>query len=47
MQAGIEYLDHLRVYRKSDTYLGRKLLRDESLRRKFVRMVRDFRVSSA
>ena len=37
VQAGIEYLDHLRSYRNSDTYLGRTLLRDEPLKRKSCR----------
>jgi phage/plasmid-like protein (TIGR03299 family) len=41
VQAGIEYLDHLRSYRNSDTYLGRTLLRDEPLKRKLVPMVRE------
>jgi phage/plasmid-like protein (TIGR03299 family) len=41
VQAGIEYLDHLRAYRSSDTYLGRTLLRDEPLKRKLVPMVRE------
>ena len=41
VQAGIEYLDHLRSYRSSDTYLGRTLLRDEPLKRKLVPMVRE------
>ncbi len=40
VQAGIEYLDHLRAYRNSDTYLGRTLLRDEPLKKKLVPMVR-------
>ncbi len=41
VQAGIEYLDHLRGYRNADTYLGRTLLRDEPLKRRLVPMVRD------
>ncbi len=40
VQAGIEYLDHLRAYRNADTYLGRTLLRDEPLKKKLVPMVR-------
>lgn len=39
--AGVEYLDHLRGYRSSDTYLGRTLLRDEPLKAKLVPMVRE------
>jgi phage/plasmid-like protein (TIGR03299 family) len=41
LQAGIEYLDHLRGYRNSDTYLGRTLLRDEPLKRRLIPMVRE------
>jgi phage/plasmid-like protein (TIGR03299 family) len=41
VQAGVEYLDHLRGYRNADTYLGRTLLRDEPLKAKLVPMVRD------
>lgn len=40
VQAGVEYLDHLRGYRNSETYLGRTLLRDEALKAKLVPMVR-------
>lgn len=40
VQAGVEYLDHLRGSRSSDTYLGRTLLRDEPLKAKLVPMVR-------
>jgi len=47
VQAGIEYLDHLRAYRNSDTYLGRTLLRDEPLKRRLVPMVRELAASSA
>lgn len=39
--AGVEYLDHLRGYRNSDTYLGRTLLRDEALKARLVPMVRE------
>jgi len=38
--AGVEYLDHIRGYRSSDTYLGRTLLRDEPLKRKLVPMIK-------
>lgn len=41
VSAGIEYLDHLRGYRNSDTYLGRTLLRDEPLKARLVPMVRE------
>ena len=47
VQAGIEYLDHLRSYRNSDTYLGRTLLRDEPLKRKLVPMIRELATTSA
>jgi phage/plasmid-like protein (TIGR03299 family) len=41
MQAGIEYLDHVRTYRNHDTYLGRTLLRDEPMKKKLVPMIRE------
>ena len=41
MTAGIEYLDHIRSYRNSDTYLGRTLLRDEPMKKKLVPMIRE------
>lgn len=41
LQAGIEYLDHIRSYRNSDTYLGRTLLRDEPMKKKLVPMIRE------
>ena len=41
MQAGIEYLDHIRGYRNSDTYLGRTLLRDEPAKKKLIPMIRE------
>lgn len=41
VQAGVEYLDHLRGYRNRDTYLGRTLLRDEPLKAKLVPMVKE------
>jgi phage/plasmid-like protein (TIGR03299 family) len=41
MQAGIEYLDHVRSYRNHDTYLGRTLLRDEPMKKKLVPMIRE------
>lgn len=41
MQAGIEYLDHIRGYRNRDTYLGRTLLRDEPMKKKLVPMIRE------
>lgn len=39
--AGTEYLDHLRGFRNTDTYLGRTLLREESLKAKLVPMIRE------
>lgn len=42
LQAGIEYLDHLRGYQSSDTYLGRTLLREEPLKRRLVPIIRQF-----
>lgn len=41
VQAGTEYLDHIRGYRNSDTYLGRTLLRPEPLKAKLVKLVRE------
>ena len=41
MQAGIEYLDHIRSYRNHATYLGRTLLRDEPMKKKLVPMIRE------
>ena len=40
LQVGIEYLDHLRGYHNSDTYLGRTLLKDEPLKRRLVPMIK-------
>lgn len=40
VQAGVEYLDHLRGYRNTDTYLGRTLLRDEPLKARLVPLVK-------
>jgi len=39
--AGGEYLDHLRGYNNSDTYLNRTLLREESLKARLIPMVRE------
>lgn len=39
--AGTEYLDHLRGYRNSDTYLGRTLLKQDKLKARLVPMIRD------
>lgn len=41
LQAGTEYLDHLRGYRTQATYLGRTLLRDEPLKMKLIPMIRE------
>ena len=41
MQAGIEYLDHIRSFRSHSTYLGRTLLRDEPMKKKLVPMIRE------
>jgi phage/plasmid-like protein (TIGR03299 family) len=37
--AGVEYLDHLRGYRNSNTYVGRTLLRPEPLKAKLLPMI--------
>jgi phage/plasmid-like protein (TIGR03299 family) len=39
--AGTEYLDHLRGFRNTDTYMGRTLLKDESLKAKLVPTIRE------
>jgi phage/plasmid-like protein (TIGR03299 family) len=39
--AGTEYLDHLRGYRNSDTYLGRTLLKQDKLKARLVPMIRE------
>jgi phage/plasmid-like protein (TIGR03299 family) len=41
LQAGVEYLDHLRGYRNQATYLNRTLLRAEPLKAKLVPLVRE------
>lgn len=40
VDASVEYLDHLRGYRNTDTYMGRTLLRPEPLKAKAVSLVR-------
>lgn len=39
--AGIEYLDHLRGYRNSDTYVGRQLLRTEPAKAKLSKLIQE------
>jgi len=41
VDASVEYLDHIRGYRNSDTYMGRTLLRPEPLKAKAVSLVRE------
>jgi phage/plasmid-like protein (TIGR03299 family) len=41
LQAGIEYLDHIRGYRNLDTYVGRTLLREEPMKKKLIPMIRE------
>lgn len=41
VDASVEYLDHLRNYRSTDTLLGRQLLRPEPLKAKAVRIARE------
>lgn len=41
VQAGVEYLDHVRGYRSNETHLGRTLLRAEPLKAKLVPLVRE------
>jgi phage/plasmid-like protein (TIGR03299 family) len=39
--AGIEYLDHLRGYRSTDTYVGRQLLRTEPAKVKLTGLIKE------
>lgn len=41
VDASVEYLDHVRGYRNSDTYLGRTLLRPEPLKARAVMLARE------
>jgi phage/plasmid-like protein (TIGR03299 family) len=41
LQAGTEWLDHLRGYRSSDTYLKRTLLREEPFKAKLIPLIRE------
>lgn len=41
VNAAVEYLDHVRGFRSTDTYLGRQILRPESLKAKAVTLVRE------
>lgn len=41
VQAGVEYLDHLRRYRDNATYVKRTLLRPEPAKNKLIRLVHD------
>lgn len=41
LQAGLEYLDHLRGYQSNDTYLGRTLLREEPLKKRLVPIIKE------
>jgi phage/plasmid-like protein (TIGR03299 family) len=41
LMAGTEYLDHLRGYRNTNTYVGRTLLRQEPLKAKLLPMIRE------
>lgn len=41
LQVGIEYLDHIRGYRDSDTYLGRTLLKEEPLKKRLVPLIKE------
>jgi len=40
VDAAVEYLDHVRGYRNSDSYMGRTLLRPEPLKQRAVQLVR-------
>lgn len=41
LNAGVEYLDHLRGYRNHDTYVGRTLLREEPMKKKLMPLIRE------
>jgi phage/plasmid-like protein (TIGR03299 family) len=41
LQAGTEYLDHMRRYRTHASYLGRTLMKDEALKGKLVPLIRE------
>lgn len=41
MQAGVEYLDHIRGYRNHDTYMNRTLLREEPMKKKLMPLIRE------
>lgn len=41
VDASVEYLDHVRAYRNSDTYLGRTLLRPEPLKARAMKLARE------
>jgi len=41
MQAGVEYLDHLRGFRTNSTYVGRTLLRPEPLKLKLMPLIKE------
>jgi phage/plasmid-like protein (TIGR03299 family) len=41
LQAGVEYLDHLRGYRSQATYLGRTLLRDEPMKARLIPLIKE------
>ena len=46
VNAAVEYLDHVRGFRTSDTYMGRQLLRPEPLKAKAVALVRELATAS-
>lgn len=41
LQAGIEYLDHVRSYQSMDTYIGRTLLKEEPLKKRLVPIIKE------
>lgn len=41
LQSATEYLDHVRVARSRDTYMGRTLLRAEPMKERAVKLVRE------
>ena len=41
MNTAVEYLDHARGYRNTDTYLGRTILKPEPMKAKAIKLVND------
>jgi phage/plasmid-like protein (TIGR03299 family) len=46
-QAGVEYLDHVRKYQSTDSYVGRTLLRNEPAKARLPKLVRELAEAAA